>query len=162
MHASKNNPLCTMLFALVFLLGMTAAAAAQPNGQTSKTEPVRKAAQASAKAVKRGAKATGKAVKAPAKAVKREARKLAEGRVLGSKEQLSGTLSFVNSKDNYFVVTGTDGVPYSFRATRQTRVLVDGKSATLKALPRYKQDRTAVAFMPMGRGNFAQTVTITG
>ena len=72
---------------------------------------------------------------APAKSAQHSARQPAmvrrEGRVLGREEQLRGTLYFVGPKDNDIAIRQPNGAAYSFHATRNTRVLVNGKRVNI-------------------------------
>lgn len=99
--------------------------------------------------------------KARAKAPAQEA---ASGgaRVLGTKETLSGTVAMVDSTNHVLVLTGSNGVPYDFRVTRATRIMISGKKASFGELAEQSNHSASVQFVPRSNGNFAESVTVGG
>ncbi len=103
-----------------------------------------------------------KAVSKARAAHKAPARVVGEGKVLGPKETLSGTLSIADTTQNLVIVTGANGIPYSFRVTRATKISVGGQKATIDELANQVNQQITVEFVPRSGGNFASSVSVGG
>jgi hypothetical protein len=91
-----------------------------------------------------------------------QAKVTGEGKVLGPKETLSGTISTVDKTEKLIVIRGSNGVPYTFRVVRATRITIAGKKATLDELVEQVNKEASVQFVPKTEGNFAQSIEVTG
>ncbi len=102
-----------------------------------------------------GAAATGQATgpKAPAKKAERR---------LARAQNLSGTITMFSKENGLLVLTGSNGVPYSFRVTKLTQVKVDGKFAKLEDLSDHLNKQATIEFVPMSTGNFANVMEVAG
>ena len=83
-----------------------------------------------------------------------------EVHVLGKAENLSGTISMVNEKDDVLSLVGSNGVPYDFRLTAHTQFKIGGKTAKFADLKDEMNRRATVDFVPMSDGNLVNTLHV--
>jgi hypothetical protein len=81
--------------------------------------------------------------------------------VLASAEDLSGTVSAVNSSGREVTLVGSNGVPYDFELTRRTRVELSNQKIGMDELASESHKQATVHFVPTSRGNLAERVQIT-
>lgn len=83
------------------------------------------------------------------------------GQQLAPMENLSGTLKTVIPTKNLVVVKDAKGVPFDFRISHSTRIVVNGKKGTLAALKSNLNQPISVKFLPLTSGDLARSVRIS-
>lgn len=78
-------------------------------------------------------------------------------------QDVSGTLSMVDSGQKVVVVTDSNGVPFNFKVTRGTKIQVNGKKGTLDDLSGQTNQQVSVKFRDhLDHGLVAQSIEIGG
>lgn len=80
----------------------------------------------------------------------------------GVPESLSGTVQMVVADQNLLVVSGPNGVPYDFKITPKTVIVVGDKAGTIETLSGAVGSRISVGFVPRRDGNFATRIEVAG
>lgn len=88
-----------------------------------------------------GAAATGQAT-GPKEPTKKAERRLARA------QSLSGTIIMFSNEKRLLVLTGSNGVPYSFRVTKRTHVKVAGNLTKLEDLSDHLNKQATIEFVP--------------
>jgi hypothetical protein len=97
-----------------------------------------------------------KAIYQQAKAVHSKKAALA----LAAPENLSGTIAAVNPSARVISLVGSNGVPYDFRVTNQTRLEMANQKITLAELAKDVHDHASIHFVPQANGNRAETIQV--
>ena len=83
--------------------------------------------------------------------------------VASKAESLSGTMTMYDEKAKLIVVAGTNNVPFNFKITPHTRIMVGGKRAKAAGLADQVNKQVTVKFRDMKKaGNIAESVEVTG
>ena len=83
------------------------------------------------------------------------------GRTLEKLETLTGTITILNDAAKTITLTTSDGTPYDFKMTRETKITIDGRPATLADLTAQSNGQASVEFVPTSTGNFAHSVELS-
>lgn len=77
-------------------------------------------------------------------------------------QELSGTLSMVDSGQKVLVVTNSDGTPFNFKVDRATRIEVGGKKGTIDALSDQTSKQVDVKYRDrLNGGLVASSITVS-
>lgn len=75
---------------------------------------------------------------------------------------ISGTISMVDADQKIVVLTDSNGVPFDFKVTPRTHIVVNGSKASLSQLADQTNKQASVKFVDrMKAGQFALTITVT-
>lgn len=77
-------------------------------------------------------------------------------------ENLSGTITTADSKEDLMVVQGPYGVPFDMTITPRTHIWSGHRKISLQDLEQYRNKRVSVRFVPERRGDVAESIRITG
>ncbi|MGA7909239.1 MAG: hypothetical protein WCA16_17670 [Candidatus Sulfotelmatobacter sp.] len=146
----KITRLVPMLFAFVLTVAVGISLAASAPGSKSST-------------TKTTTKATTKAKPAASKRAVEPVTKSSATKtnhVLASAEDLSGTITFVDSADKEVTLVSSDGVAYDFELTKATRVELSDKKIGLDELAGESHKQATVHFVPRSDGNLAKDIEI--
>lgn len=78
-------------------------------------------------------------------------------------ESLSGTMTMYDEKAKLIVVSGSNNVPFNFKVTPHTRIMVGGKRAKMSGLADQVNKQVTVKFRDMKKaGDIAESVEVTG
>ena len=80
---------------------------------------------------------------------------------LASAEDLSGTISAVDSSGKEVTLMGSNGVPYDFDLSRRTRVELSNQKIGMNQLANESHKQATIHFLPTSRGNLAESIQIT-
>jgi hypothetical protein len=88
--------------------------------------------------------------------------KPAAARSTWAPEDLSGTITTVDPRAKLLAVDGPDGVPFDMMVTRKTHILSGSQAVTLQDLEGYRNTKGTIRFVPMRRGDVAESIRIGG
>ena len=77
-------------------------------------------------------------------------------------ENLSGTITMADSKQDLVVVTGPDGVPFDMTITPRTHIWSGNRKVSLEDLEQYRNKHVSVHFVPERLGDVAESIRISG
>ena len=138
-----------LAFALMFAVGICLAApvsAAQASTTKTATHPAKTSAASKTATSKTAA---GKSM----------AKKKTDA--LASPEDLTGTITSVDSTGNEITLIGSNGVPYDFDLTRKTHVEASNQKIAVRDLAGENHKQATVHFLPTSRGNLAESIQIS-
>jgi hypothetical protein len=127
----KITSLVSLLFSFVLMLAIGVSLAATPTGSNHSTGQT--SAKASAKEM---------------------------GHVLAPAEELSGTITMVNSADKEVTLVGSNGVPYDFQLTKKSDVELANQKIGVNALAGELNRQATIQFVPTSHGNLVKSIEI--
>jgi hypothetical protein len=77
-------------------------------------------------------------------------------------ENLSGTITMADPKEDLLVVQGPDGVPFDMTITPMTKIWSGNQRVSVQDLEQYRNKQVSVRFVPERRGDVAESIRITG
>jgi hypothetical protein len=81
------------------------------------------------------------------------------GHPLGKAEDISGTISSVDSSASMVTIT-SNRTPYVFRLTKKTNIEINGSKSDLEALTKQVNQSVSVHFVPRSDGNLAEIIEV--
>jgi len=82
------------------------------------------------------------------------------GRTLGKQETLTGSIGGVDPQTNTLTVTGSNGTPYEFKISHNSKITIDGRPGTLVDLTTHVNTTVAIEFVPTSTGNFVHSIEL--
>ncbi|HTW56880.1 MAG TPA: hypothetical protein VMD99_01990 [Terriglobales bacterium] len=152
MHSYRMKGLLALLFSFALMLPLYAVANASSNAKNSMSKTA---------ATKTDTKTPAKSSTAENTPAKHTAKSTAHTHALASAEDLSGTITAIGRSGKEVTLIGSNGIPYDFDLTRQTRLELSNQKAALSQLSGETNKQATVHFVPTSRGNVAKSIQIT-